>query len=196
MSILSDRSIEWFTNSEQIDIYPFDPDMVQPVSYDVHLGHHIQIPNLPELGAPPCIDVAAGIPDDLFTPFDIPPRGSYRIDPGNFLLGHTMEHVTLGNVVAAHLEGKSTIGRLGLLVHVTAGLIDPGFDGKITVELKNDGPFSLRLRPGMAIGQLVFSHVDQAVRRPYGSIGLGSHYQGQTGATAPTGNLMKLENPE
>jgi dCTP deaminase len=107
----------------------------------------------------------------------------YILHPGKFVLGSTIEKVRLGHQLAGRLEGKSSLGRLGLLVHSTAGFIDPGFSGRVTLELSNVATLPIRLRPGMKIGQLGVLRLSSPVLRPYGSAELGSRYQGQLGPT-------------
>ena len=129
------------------------------------------------------IDPAADQPDltrEVATSGDEP----FVLHPGEFVLGATYEHITLPDEVAARLEGKSSLGRLGLLTHSTAGFIDPGFSGHVTLELSNVATLPIKLWPGMKIGQLCFFRLSSAAEHPYGSAATGSHYQGQRGPTA------------
>jgi dCTP deaminase len=137
-------------------------DVLQPCSYELTLGSGLEIP-------------AEGWGYDQFS--------TYWLQPGEFILGHTAECVTLSPEVAAFVHGKSTLGRRGLTVHITAGLIDPGFSGQITLEIYNHSKHSIALIPGMRICQLTFEAVIGKVQRPYGTESLGSHYQNQRGAT-------------
>jgi len=179
--MLSDRDITRAALRGQIALSPVpEPDRVQPVSVDVTLG-----PTLRTFAGQAGRTVRLGeIPDDLTTEVEIPAEG-YRLAPGEFVLASTAEAIGLAGDVAARLEGKSTLGRLGLLVHATAGLIDPGFLGHITLEVANVGVLGLVLVPGERIGQLTFEFTSSPCLRPYGSPGLGSHYQGQIGPTGP-----------
>src|SRR5690349_4808797 len=160
--ILSDVSLraELDAGSLVIDPPPAD-EAIQPASIDLHLGKELR--NRSGVG------------------MDRP--GEWYLDPGRFLLGHTAESVQIPAHLVAQLNGKSSLGRLGLAIHITAGFIDPGFRGQITLELHNCSPTPIRLTPGMPIGQLVLMRLTEPAERPYGSAGLGSHYQGQTGAT-------------
>lgn len=121
--------------------------------------------------------------DDLWDTLDLFDGEEIRMPPGAFMLGHTLEKVTLGPCLGAYIDGKSTLARNGLSVHVTAGFIDPGFSGQITLELSNVAPWSLILKPGMLIAQLVIHRMSSAVQRRYGHAALGSKYLGQVGAT-------------
>tara|TARA_Y100000034_G_scaffold121366_2_gene165484 strand:+ start:2173 stop:2703 length:531 start_codon:yes stop_codon:yes gene_type:complete len=154
-------------------VSPVGDDQYQPASIDVRLGYpplklqkgHIVLPLIRgQKNAPKYEEVR------------LPKRPILK--PGDFLLGRTLEKITLPSNIAAKFEGKSSLGRVGLMTHVTAGFIDPGFDGVLTLELYNVGPATIRLSYGMKIGQIAFYQLDNAVERPYGSEGLGSHYQG------------------
>lgn len=173
--LLSDRDIIDEIKAGRIGVDPFDPARVQPASLDVLLGSTLRV--FPR-GA--TVDPFGPLPSDLSR--EVPTDG-YVMSPGEFLLGSTVETLSLPDDIAARLEGRSTLGRLGLTVHVTAGYIDPGFRGQITLEIANLGPWGLRLRAGQPIGQLVFERMSSPVERPYGSPGLGSRYQGQSGPT-------------
>ena len=161
--LLSDRDISASLDSGRIQLDPLDRSLIQPASIDVRL-------------------------DRLFRLFDnhrysvIDPAAD-QSHPGEFVLGATYELVTLGDDIAARLEGKSSLGRLGLLTHSTAGFIDPGFSGHVTLELSNTATMPILLYPGMKIGQLCFFDLSSPAEHPYGSEGLGSHYQGQRGPT-------------
>lgn len=153
--------------------------MIQPSSVDVHLDRFFRLFNNHKY---PVIDPAADQPE-LTRLVDVSAEGSLILHPGEFVLGSTYEKVTLADDVAARLEGKSSLGRLGLLTHSTAGFIDPGFSGHVTLELSNTATMPILLYPGMKIGQLCFFDLSSPALHPYGSQGLGSHYQGQRGPT-------------
>jgi dCTP deaminase len=176
VSLLSDRDLLHALGSGDLAVEPFDPALLQPSSLDLRLSPHVLVPahrgRTVDPAAPP-------------EPLAVTVVGTYLLHPGEFLLASTLETVSLAPTLAARLEGKSTLGRLGLLVHVSAGFIDPGFSGTVTLELKNLSEAPLLLRPGMRIGQLSVFRMSSAPDRPYGSPGLGSHYQGQRGPTPP-----------
>jgi len=118
-----------------------------------------------------------------------PDDGPFVLHPGEFVLGSTYEHVSLPDDIAARLEGKSSLGRLGLLTHSTAGFIDPGFQGHVTLELSNMATLPIKLWPGMKVGQLCFFQLSSPATHPYGSKEAGSHYQGQRGPTPSRSHL-------
>lgn len=169
--ILSDLGIRDALAAKDIAIAPFDPERIQPASYDLVLGDTLKVPvvtNEPTFG------------DDIIW-HDVPLKGKdFVLHRGCFCLGATLERVRLGADIGASLSGRSTIGRKGLAVHITAGWIDPGFDGHITLELYNCGPRPLILRAGTAIGQLIFHALDQTCRKPY-----AGRYQFAAGVEAP-----------
>lgn len=183
--MIPDRLFAAYRRQKLFDIAPYDPQHVQPVSYDVHLGAHAMMFSRAFAGY--IIDLSAEEPPmDHLT---VPPLDSpwkFIIHPGQFILGHTFEALMLSEFMAAEFMGKSTLGRVGLFVHVTAGLVDPGWgeqtDGgsPLTVELFNASPFAIRLWEGMPIGQLVLHMLPERVVRTYGSAELGSHYAGDT----------------
>lgn len=160
--MLSDSDIAASIATGHLLISPYDPQRLQPASLDVCLGSNF---------------VSQGNSATLFDTFRLPPH--------TLILGHTMEYVRLPADLAARVEGKSTWGRRGLQVHLTAGFIDPGFYGQVTLELMNLSAEPLWLPIGTPIAQLSFHRLSSPAERPYGSPGLGSHYQGQTGATKP-----------
>lgn len=157
---------------------PFDPQAVQPASIDVRLDTAFLVFNNHERTH---IDPAD--PDPLTTTVHAGPDG-FVLHPGELVLASTVERISLGSALAARLEGKSSLGRLGLMVHSTAGFIDPGFSGQVTLELSNVATLPIILRPGMRIGQLCVIKLTSRADRPYGTDGLGSRYQGQRGPTA------------
>lgn len=178
--LLSDADIRELIDRGGASLTPFDPNMVQPASIDVHLDRHFRLFDNHKY---PAIDPAAE-QDDLTHLISVDPDGEFVLQPGEFVLGSTYELVELGDAVAARLEGKSSLGRLGLLTHSTAGFIDPGFSGHVTLELSNTATMPIKLYPGMKVGQLCFFRLLNPSERPYGSGAHGSRYQGQRGPTA------------
>ncbi|MEN8113796.1 MAG: dCTP deaminase [Actinomycetota bacterium] len=178
--IFSDRSIVEAIDSGRVTIDPFDPDLVQPSSVDVRCDHRFRVF---ENHKHPLIDPKAPQPD-LTTEVQATEEDPFILHPGEFVLGTTLETIGLGDDVVARLEGKSSLGRLGLLIHSTAGFIDPGFRGQVTLELSNVANLPIAIYPEMKIGQISFYKMTTAAERPYGSSALGSKYQGQTGPTA------------
>lgn len=191
--LLSDRDINAQISSGRVRLDPWDPQMVQPSSIDVRLDRYFRIF---ENHRYPVIDPAAEQNEltRMVTPNGDDP---FVLHPGEFVLGATYEYVTLPDDVAARLEGKSSLGRLGLLTHSTAGFIDPGFNGHITLELSNMSTLPLKLYPGMKIGQLCFFQLSSPAEHPYGSKSTGSHYQGQRGPTASRSyqNFYRIDVP-
>ncbi len=178
--LLSDRDILARVDAGRVALDPWDPDMVQPASVDVRLDRSFRVFDNHKY---PVIDPAAEQPE-LTRLVDVGPDGHFVLHPGEFVLGASYEQVTLPDDLAARLEGKSSLGRLGLLTHSTAGFIDPGFTGHVTLELSNTATMPIMLYPGMKIGQLCFFELSSPARHPYGSGAHGSRYQGQRGPTA------------
>lgn len=178
--LLSDRDILARIDAGRVALDPWDPDMVQPASVDVRLDRSFRVFDNHKY---PVIDPAAEQPE-LTRLVDVGPDGHFVLHPGEFVLGASYEQVTLPDDLAARLEGKSSLGRLGLLTHSTAGFIDPGFTGHVTLELSNTATMPIMLYPGMKIGQLCFFELSSPARHPYGSGAHGSRYQGQRGPTA------------
>jgi dCTP deaminase len=178
--LLSDRDIRAELDSGRIGLDPLDHDMVQPSSVDVRLDRFFRLFDNHKY---PFIDTAADQPD-LTHLMEVDADQPFILHPGEFVLGYTFELVTLPDDVAARLEGKSSLGRLGLLTHSTAGFVDPGFSGHVTLELSNVATLPIKLWPGMNIGQLCFIRTTSPVESPYGSGQYGSRYQGQRGPTA------------
>ncbi len=178
--LLSDRDIRAEVDSGRVVLDPFDPAMVQPSSIDVRLDRFFRLFDNHRY---PVIDPAEDQPD-LTRLVEVDGDEALILHPGEFVLGSTFEAVTLPDDVAARLEGKSSLGRLGLLTHSTAGFIDPGFTGHVTLELSNAATLPIKLWPGMKIGQLCFFRLSSAAEHPYGSSVYGSRYQGQRGPTA------------
>lgn len=166
--LLPDHEIRAAIEAGHVGVDPYDPSLVQPASIDVRLGESLLL-----------FRKGPGETDKIV----IPPDDGFILKPGGFVLACTLEAFTLPPDIAGRIEGKSSVGRLGLLVHSTAGWIDPGFTGQVTLELSNVAPSPVRLWPGMRIGQLCLFRMSSAAERPYGSPGLGSRYQGQRGPT-------------
>ncbi len=178
--LLSDRDIRSELASGRVALDPLDLTMVQPSSVDVRLDRYFRLFDNHKY---PVIDPSIDQPD-LTRLVEVEPDESFVLHPGEFVLGSTYEQITLPDDVAARLEGKSSLGRLGLLTHSTAGFIDPGFDGHVTLELSNVATLPILLWPGMKIGQLCFFRLSSPAEHPYGSGPYGSRYQGQRGPTA------------
>lgn len=183
--LLSDVDILRSVSEGRIALHPWDPAMVQPSSIDIHLDRFFRLFDNHKY---PVIDPAAD-QSDLTRLVEVPADGEFVLHPGEFVLGSTFEQVTLGNDVAARLEGKSSLGRLGLLTHSTAGFIDPGFSGHVTLELSNTATMPIKLYPGMRVGQFCFFQLSSAATNPYGAGASGSRYQGQRGPTASRSHL-------
>ncbi len=158
--ILSDHDIKKALEDERIAITELDANDIQPCSVDLHLGDSFM----------------AG--DERFETEEV------TLEPGAFILATTKEVVSLSDDILGRLEGKSSIARLGLIIHTTAGFIDPGFNGEITLEIANLSNQDITINAGQPIAQICFEELSSPCERPYGSEGLGSHYQGQSGATA------------
>ncbi len=180
MSVLSDRDIRASIDAGTVVIRPYDPADLQPSSVDLHLDHSFRVFRNNRY---PFIDVRQKQPDltELLT---IGPDEAFILHPGEFVLGQTLEWVELPNDLVSRLEGKSSLGRLGLLIHSTAGYVDPGWKGNLTLELSNVANLPIALYFGMKIGQISFFRMTSPVDRPYGSPSLGSKYQGQSEPTA------------
>lgn len=173
--VLSDRTIKEKLSAGSIRILPLDPEDIQPSSVDLHLGEHFQVFRNSRY---PYIDPARE-QNGLMELVEASAEEPFVLHPGEFVLGTTVERIVLPDDIVARLEGKSSLGRLGLLIHSTAGYVDPGWDGKLTLELSNVANLPIVLMPGMAIGQMSFFEMSTPVDRPYGTPGLGSKYQGQ-----------------
>jgi len=177
--IFSDRSIREALRSGSIVIDPHEPAHVQPSSVDLRVGAAFRVfenhryseidPRSPQEDMTKLIEVGDDEP--------------FMLHPGEFVLGSTLERIKLGDDIVARLEGKSSLGRLGLLIHSTAGFIDPGFEGRVTLELSNVATLPIAIHSGMKIGQISFCRMTTAAELPYGSPELGSKYQGQSGPT-------------
>ena len=183
--LLSDRDILAEVDAGQIALNPWDPAMLQPSSIDVRLDRFFRVF---ENHRYPHIDPAEEQPE-LTRLIEVGDGEAFVLHPGEFVLGSTWEQVSLPATVAARLEGKSSLGRLGLLTHSTAGFIDPGFSGHVTLELSNMATLPVKLWPGMKIGQLCFFRLSSEAEHPYGSQKYGSRYQGQRGPTPSRSHL-------
>ncbi|MCL2807530.1 MAG: dCTP deaminase [Coriobacteriia bacterium] len=177
--VLSDRSIKDELAAGRIVIEPYDPADLQPASVDVHLGDSFRVFQNSRY---PFIDPSISQAEltELVVASVTEP---FVLHPGEFALGTTLEKISLPDNILGRLEGKSTLGRIGLLIHSTAGYVDPGWVGSLTLELSNVANLPILLTPGMKIGQIAFQQLTTSVDRPYGHPDLGSHYQFQEGPT-------------
>ncbi len=178
--LLSDRDIRAELDAGRVRLDPFEPAMVQPSSVDVRIDRYFRLFDNHKY---PYIDPAEDQPE-LTRLLEVDASRPFILHPGEFVLASTYEAVTLPDDIAARLEGKSSLGRLGLLTHSTAGFIDPGFSGHVTLELSNVATLPIKLWPGMKIGQLCFFRLSSPAEHPYGSEKYGSRYLGQRGPTA------------
>jgi dCTP deaminase len=178
--LLSDRDIRQELDSGRVVIDPYGAEMVQPSSVDVRIDRFFRLFDNHKY---PVIDPAEEQPD-LTRLVEVESDDAFVLHPGEFVLASTYEVVSLPDDIAARLEGKSSLGRLGLLTHSTAGFIDPGFSGHVTLELSNVATLPIKIWPGMKIGQLCFFRLSSAAEHAYGSDRYGSRYQGQRGPTA------------
>lgn len=177
--LLSDRDLRAEIDGGRVALEPFDAGMIQPSSIDVRLDRLFRTF---ENHKYPHIDPATEQPD-LTRLVETEPDEAFVLHPGEFVLASTYEVITLPDDIAGRLEGKSSLGRLGLLTHSTAGFIDPGFSGHVTLELSNVATLPIMLWPGMKIGQLCLFRLSSPAEHPYGSSVYGSRYQGQRGPT-------------
>ena len=177
--VLSDRSIRRLIAEGKIVIDPFDDSLMQPASLDVRVDRLFRVFRNSRY---PFIDVKSEL-EGLTELVEIVGDEPFILHPGEFVLGSTLERIALPDDLVARLEGKSSLGRLGLLIHSTAGFIDPGWDGHVTLELSNVANLPITIYPEMKIGQLSFVQMSEPAELPYGSSGLGSKYQGQRGPT-------------
>ena len=177
--VLSDRTIEKLIAEGRIAIDPYDVSLLQPSSVDVRVDRYFRVFHNARY---PYIDVK--LPqEELTEQVEIDDDRPFILHPGEFVLGSTLERVTLPDDLVARLEGKSSLGRLGLLIHSTAGFVDAGFEGNLTLELSNVANLPIMLWPGMKIGQLCLFRLSSPAEHPYGSAVYGSRYQGQRGPT-------------
>jgi dCTP deaminase len=177
--VLSDRSIKEALEKGRLIIEPLGDDCVQPSSVDLHVDQYFRVFRN---HSQRIIDVREA-QEDLTELIDVGPDAPMILHPGEFMLGSTTERVGLPDDIVGRLDGKSSLGRLGLVIHSTAGFIDAGWDGHITLELSNVANLPITLYPGMKIGQISFFEMTTSADRPYGSSGLGSKYHGQRGPT-------------
>ena len=178
--LLSDRDIRAQVEAGRVKVEPFNSEMIQPSSIDVRLDRFFRVfENHKYSVIDPSIEQS-----DLTREVEVSPDEHFILHPGEFVLASTYEVITLPDDIAGRLEGKSSLGRLGLLTHSTAGFIDPGFSGHITLELSNVANLPVKLFPGMKIGQLCLIKLSSPAEHPYGSAIYGSRYQGQRGPTA------------
>ena len=177
--VLSDATIARYLVDHRIEIDPYDESLLQPSSVDVRVDRFFRVFHNNRY---PFIDVKVE-QEELTELVEVDGDHPFVLHPGEFVLGSTLERVRLPDDLVARLEGKSSLGRLGLLIHSTAGFIDPGFSGRITLELSNVANLSITLWPGMKIGQRCLFRLSSAAQNPYGSAAAGSRYQGQRGPT-------------
>ena len=177
--VLSDRTIRRLLDEGRIGIDPYEPGLMQPSSVDVRVDRYFRVFRNSRY---PYIDVKSQ-QEELTEIVEVADDEAFILHPGEFVLGSTLERVTLPDDLVARLEGKSSLGRLGLLIHSTAGFIDPGWDGHVTLELSNVANLPITIYYGMKIGQLSFVQLTEAAESPYGTGKLGSKYQGQAGPT-------------
>ncbi|MEU3497102.1 MULTISPECIES: dCTP deaminase [Kitasatospora] len=189
--LLSDNDIRAEIDKGRVVIDPFEPSMVQPSSIDVRLDRFFRVF---ENHRYPHIDPSEEQPD-LTRLVEPENDDAFILHPGEFVLASTYEVITLPDDVASRLEGKSSLGRLGLLTHSTAGFIDPGFSGHVTLELSNVATLPIKLYPGMKIGQLCLFRLSSPAEHPYGSERYGSRYQGQRGPT-PSRSYLNFHRTE
>jgi dCTP deaminase len=177
--VLSDRTIRRYIAESRIEIDPFDEALVQPSSVDVRVDRYFRVFHNARY---PYIDVKQP-QEDLTELVEVDGETPFILHPGEFVLGSTLERIRLPDDLVARLEGKSSLGRLGLLIHSTAGFIDPGWDGHVTLELSNVANLPITIYHAMKIGQVSFVQLSEPAETPYGSEGIGSKYQGQRGPT-------------
>ena len=172
--ILSDKSIKEKLQTGEISIEPFSEEFVQPASYDLHLDRNILVFNTEKHDT---IDVKVPM-EDLMLKIEIDDKSGYVIKPGQFILANVTEITGVDSRHVGRLEGKSSLARMGLIIHATAGFLDPGNKLRLTLEIANLSPLPIRIYAGMKIAQLAFEQLDQHCERPYGSSGLNSKYKG------------------
>jgi dCTP deaminase len=189
--LLSDRDLKAALAEGRMGLSPYDEAMVQPSSVDVRLDRYFRVfANHRYTHIDPAV-----AQDDLTELLEPEGEEPFILHPGEFVLGSTLEVITLGNDLAARLEGKSSLGRLGLLTHSTAGFIDPGFSGHVTLELSNVANLPIKLYPGMKIGQICVLPLTSPAEHPYGSSIYGSRYQDQRGPTPSRSYLRFSRTP-
>jgi dCTP deaminase len=189
--ILSDATIREELQAGRIIIDPLGDDAVQPSSVDLHVDRYFRVFRN---DTTPYIDPKQH-QEDLTELVEVGDDGAFILHPGEFVLGSTLERVALPDDLVARLEGKSSLGRLGLLIHSTAGFVDAGWDGHLTLELSNVANLPIALYPGMKIGQISFLRMTGPAEHPYGSETTGSKYQGQRGPT-PSRYYLNFRGPD
>jgi dCTP deaminase len=177
--VLSDRTIRRLLDEGRIGIDPYDESLLQPSSVDVRVDRYFRVFHNARYAY---VDVKEP-QEDLTELVEIDDDRPFILHPGEFVLGSTLERIVLPDDLVARLDGKSSLGRLGLLIHSTAGFIDPGWDGHVTLELSNVANLPITIYHGMKIGQISFVQMSEPAEKPYGSGELGSKYQGQMGPT-------------
>jgi len=177
--VLSDTTISRALAEGRIEIEPYDASLLQPSSVDVRVDRLFRVFHNNRY---PFIDVKAP-QEDLTELVEVSDSQPFVLHPGEFVLGSTLERIRLPDDLVARLEGKSSLGRLGLLIHSTAGFIDPGWDGHVTLELSNVANLPITIYPGMKIGQISFMQMTEPAETPYGASAIGSKYKGQKGPT-------------
>ena len=189
--LLSDRDLKAAIASGALGLTPYDEGMVQPSSIDVRLDRYFRVfANHRYTHIDPAVEQ-----DDLTELVEPPGEEPFILHPGEFVLGSTYEVISLGDGLASRLEGKSSLGRLGLVTHSTAGFIDPGFSGHVTLELSNLANLPIKLYPGMKIGQICVFQLSSPAEHPYGSSIYGSRYQDQRGPTPSRSHLRFSRTP-
>src|SRR3954453_943487 len=178
--VLSDRTIARLLEEERILIDPYDASLLQPSSGDVRVDRFFRVFHNARYAF---IDVKEP-QEDLAELVEIDDERPFILHPGEFVLGSTLERIVLPDALVARLGGKASLGRLGLLIHSTAGFIDPGWDGHVTLELSNVANLPITIYHGMKIGQISFMQLSEAADTPYGTVNIGSKYKGQRGPTA------------
>jgi dCTP deaminase len=189
--ILSDVSIRKALAEGRIVIEPLDDASIQPSSVDLHVDRYFRVFRN---DTTPYIDPKQS-QENLTELVEVSDEGAFILHPGEFVLGSTFERVALPDDLVSRLEGKSSLGRLGLLIHSTAGFVDAGWDGHLTLELSNVANLPIAIYPGMKIGQISFFEMTTPAAEPYGSKSMGSKYQGQRGPT-PSRYYLNFEQPD
>src|SRR5712691_4196252 len=180
--VLADSTIARLLEEGRIEIDPYDESLLQPSSVDVRVDRYFRVFHNNRY---PYIDVREQ-QEELTELVEVEDGTPFMLHPGEFVLGSTLERIRLPDDLVARLEGKSSLGRLGLLIHSTAGFIDPGWDGHVTLELSNVANLPVTIYPEMKIGQISFVQLSEPAQTPYGSDGLGSKYQGQQRGPTPS----------
>jgi dCTP deaminase len=189
--LLSDRDLKAAIASGALSLSPYDSAMVQPSSIDVRLDRYFRVfANHRYTHIDPAVEQ-----DDLTELVEPSGDEPFILHPGEFVLGSTYEVIGLSDSLASRLEGKSSLGRLGLVTHSTAGFIDPGFSGHVTLELSNLANLPIKLYPGMKIGQICVFQLSSPSEHPYGSSIYGSRYQDQRGPTPSRSHLNFSRTP-